>query len=323
MNRLTRLTSILTHLQTKRKITAQELASKYKVSLRTIYRDMRTLEEAGVPLMGEAGMGYALVEGYRLPPVMFTQEEALSLLLAEKLFGKVSDHESSRQFESAMEKIKAVLKTPEKEALEELSSFVTVNRHNSLSGKDKGEYIPCILKSLHEHKLLEMVYTSFEKEETTHRQVEPVGIYFAHEHWYLIAFCKLRKDYRNFRISRIKQLRVLDEPFTTGHPSLEQYLESVKEKEKLLKIVIAIPKKFQKYISEEKYNHGFVMEEEKGDEIWLTFMSSSLEGFVRWVVMMGDIVEVISPESLKSRLNQLLKEMLAKQGNFNATPTYN
>ena len=80
MTRLTRLTSILLHLQSKRVVTAQELAVRFDITLRTIYRDIRALEEAGVPIIGEVGKGYSLVEGYRLPPVMFTEQEINALL---------------------------------------------------------------------------------------------------------------------------------------------------------------------------------------------------------------------------------------------------
>ena len=88
MTRLTRLTTILLHLQSKRVVTAQELADRFDVTQRTIYRDVRALEEAGVPIVGEAGRGYSLVEGYRVPPVMFTEQEINALLTAQQYFQK-------------------------------------------------------------------------------------------------------------------------------------------------------------------------------------------------------------------------------------------
>ena len=115
MNRIDRLTAIVTQLQSKRLTKAGEIAKRFSISLRTVYRDMRALDEAGIPIIGEAGQGYSLVEGYRLPPVMFTQEEAQSFLVAEKIFEKVTDKGSSEHFHSAMLKIKAVLKTTEKD----------------------------------------------------------------------------------------------------------------------------------------------------------------------------------------------------------------
>src|SRR6218665_238143 len=91
LKKLNRIVAILTHLQSARTVTAQELADRFDVSLRTIYRDIRTLEESGVPVVGEAGQGYSIMEGYRLPPVMFTREEAGSFITAEKLMQNLTD----------------------------------------------------------------------------------------------------------------------------------------------------------------------------------------------------------------------------------------
>jgi len=105
MNRIDRLTAILIQLQTKRWITSTEIAARYEISQRTVYRDIRALEEAGVPIGSEAGKGYFLVDGYRLPPVMFTREEAGALLIAEKLVNKLTDRSVKKNFDSAIDKM--------------------------------------------------------------------------------------------------------------------------------------------------------------------------------------------------------------------------
>src|ERR1700733_12245085 len=102
MNRIDRLHAILTHLQSKRKVTAQEMAHRFRISLRTVYRDVKSLEESGVPVIGEAGSGYTIMEGYRLPPVMFTREEASALLLGSKPAEQFSDGSVRRHFEAAL-----------------------------------------------------------------------------------------------------------------------------------------------------------------------------------------------------------------------------
>jgi len=86
--RFDRIVEILIQLQSKRVVKAQELADRFDVSLRTIYRDIKSLEQAGVPLIGEAGMGYSIMDGYRLPPVSFSKEEALCFVATEKLAEK-------------------------------------------------------------------------------------------------------------------------------------------------------------------------------------------------------------------------------------------
>lgn len=313
MNRLDRLTAILTQLQSKRLIRAQEIADRFGTSLRTVYRDIRALGEAGVPVIGEAGFGYSLMEGYRLPPVMFTKDEALSFLVAEKIFEKISDRESSNHFQSAMFKIKSVLRNSEKDVLENMSSQVEVlHVTNSLHSKGKEHTLQSILNSLSESKVILIQYTTFEKEETSSREAEPVGIYYAFEQWYLIAWCRLRKDYRTFRLDRINSIKMLEEKSTTAHPSLKDYLAKVEEKEKLIKVVLEVYQSGVKYIKQQRYNHGFVMEQQKGDLVEMTFMTSSLEGFVRWIVMMGDYINIIYPLELKDRMRELLEDMLQK-----------
>src|SRR4051794_36196238 len=110
MNRIDRLAAIVIQLQSKRLVKAQDIADKFSISLRTVYRDINALEEAGVPIIGEAGIGYRLMEGYKLPPVMFDRNETSALLTAAKLMQSMSDEDSSRHYIAALDKIKAVLR---------------------------------------------------------------------------------------------------------------------------------------------------------------------------------------------------------------------
>ena len=111
MNRLERISAILVKLQSRPVVTASEIAEQFGVSLRTVYRDIRALEESGIPVGGEAGVGYSLVDGFKLPPLMFNTEEALSFLVAEKLVSHQTDGDTYGLFRSGMDKIRAVLKT--------------------------------------------------------------------------------------------------------------------------------------------------------------------------------------------------------------------
>ena len=108
--RLSRLTAIITQLQSKRIVTAKYLAEKHNVSVRTIYRDIRTLEKSGIPIVTEEGKGFSIMEGYHLPPVLFTEEEANALITMEQLAIKNKDQSLSKNVSSAIEKIKAILR---------------------------------------------------------------------------------------------------------------------------------------------------------------------------------------------------------------------
>jgi predicted DNA-binding transcriptional regulator YafY len=316
MNRLDRLTAILTHLQSKKTVKAQEIADRFEISLRTVYRDIRALEEAGVPVIGEAGIGYSLVEGYRLPPVMFTKEEALSFLVAEKLLEHLTDKESSSHFHEAMYKIKAVLRSSEKDILDNMAPLIAVKpkRENQIRN-GKARHFQNILTALAEKSVLSIEYQTLEKDVVTERSLEPIGIYFAYDKWYLIAWCRLRSAYRTFRVDRIRKAKIADEKFDSMHPTLLTYLKHVEQSEKLTQIVIEADKSILKYIQEEKFNQGFVMEKDLGNSVEMTFMTCSPEGLLRWLLMLADHVKIVEPEEAKERVVILLQEMLAAQTN--------
>src|SRR3978361_602462 len=131
MNRIDRISAILIQLQSRRVVKAGDIAERFNISLRTVYRDIKTLEEAGIPLIGEAGVGYSIMEGYRLPPVMFTREEATAFLTAEKFVEKLTDTSTAEHHKSAMYKIRSILKSAEKNLLEEIDHSIEVIKSQS------------------------------------------------------------------------------------------------------------------------------------------------------------------------------------------------
>lgn len=306
MNRFDRVTAILIQLQSKRVVKAQDLAERYEVSLRTIYRDIKSLEQAGVPLYGEAGMGYSMADGYRLPPVMFTREEAMAFLTAEKLTEQLTDRETAKNYGTAMSKIRSVLRMQEKDYLEEVEEKIIVRRKfNPLSGKSEIKLLPTILEAIAEKEVLAIRYFSFYQQEKTSRCIEPMGIVFENNNWHLIAFCRLRKAYRNFRIDRIDSLRRTGEHFEDEHPSFSGYLELMRQEQSLHKVVIHMDRDISRYVEQEKYYYGFVKETEADGVLEMTFMSRSLEGFARWLMMFGPQAKVIHPEILKEKVRAL------------------
>ncbi|WP_158531170.1 helix-turn-helix transcriptional regulator [Algoriphagus chordae] len=316
MNRIDRLTAILTHLQSKRRVRASELAARFEVSLRTIYRDVRSLEESGVPIIGEAGQGYSLVEGYRLPPIMFSREEALALLVAEKMVEKSLDAQNSKSFKEALIKIKAVLKSTEKDFLVEVEDTIKVLKTNSSRSMNmSSKAFQLVLQAISEKKVIASTYVTFDPEHTTHRELEPVGLFHSYEQWYLMAYCRLRKDYRTFRLDRFTVLDITDISYSTAkHPSLQSYLDKIASEQKLYQIILEVPDGSLKYIANSKYNNGFVSEKRVDKLTEMTFMSSSIEGFVRWIISLGDMVLVKEPPLLRARLAELIGEIKEMQG---------
>ncbi|MFT6810885.1 MAG: putative DNA-binding transcriptional regulator YafY [Saprospiraceae bacterium] len=124
--RLARLTAILTQLQSKQLVTARDIAERHQVSIRTIYMDIRTLEKSGSPICTEEGKGYTILEGYNLPPILFTEDGANALVTAEQIISRNRDKSLVGQYVSAVEKIKAVLKFSQKGKTELLSERLQI-----------------------------------------------------------------------------------------------------------------------------------------------------------------------------------------------------
>lgn len=211
MNRLSRITAILTQLQSKRVVKAKEMADRFEVSLRTIYRDIKTLQEAGVPIGGQEGVGYFLVAGYQLPPVSFTEEEANALILAEQLVNQQGDHSLQRDYETALFKIKAILRSPQKEKVNLLAERISP----AVLGVEKAEshWLADLQKAITNSQLVHIKYYAVSTEETTERLVEPLALSFTEQAWYLLAFCRLRQDIREFRLDRIQAAKVTEATF--------------------------------------------------------------------------------------------------------------
>lgn len=220
--RISRLTAILTQLQTKRILTATELADKFSVSVRTIYRDIRTLEHAGVPIVTEDGKGYTLMEHYRLPPVTFTESEANALITAEQLILKNKDTSFIKAYSEAIAKIKTVLKHSVKDKANLLSERVQIIQ-NADNERTSG-HLSALQFALTNYHLTEITYTN-EANKTTNRTVEPFAILSTQENWLLLAWCRLRNEFRFFRLDRIKKSEVLTEKFIPHEITLQEYFE--------------------------------------------------------------------------------------------------
>ena len=313
MNRIDRLAAILIQLQARPLVKAQAIADKFSISLRTVYRDVKALEEAGVPVIGEAGSGYRLMEGYKLPPVMFNQDEASALLTASKLVQSKTDAGISKHYTTALDKIRAILRHAEKDHIEEIDEHIAVMTHPAFVQQPQSElHLQPILKAIGSSSVIEINYTSIEKNETTRRKVEPVGIYYLGSHWYLIAWCQLRNDYRNFRTDKIKQLIITSETNSKTHPPLQSFITQMSAEREVTKVVIDVEPGIVKYLGEQKYYNGFVKEERTGDYVRMTFLSGSLMGFSRWFMLYGDHAKIVEPAELNDMVTRIAENILKK-----------
>lgn len=220
--RLSRLVAILTTLQTRRLITSTSLAEKFGVSTRTIYRDLKTLEQAGVPILTEEGKGYSLMEGFKIPPVMFTENQANALILAEQLVLKNKDSSLIKDYSEAIEKVKAVLRQTEKDKANLLSERTMFGKIKEFEKNSNS--LSALQNALTNFYLIKLDYINAENQKST-RTVEPFALINTTESWLLVAYCRLRKDFRFFRLDRIEKLEILSDQFTPHKMTLQDFFE--------------------------------------------------------------------------------------------------
>lgn len=310
MNRIDRLTAILIHLQTKKVVKAEEISERFGMSLRTVYRDVKALMEAGVPIGSEAGKGYFIVDGYHLPPVMFTQDEASSMLLAGKLVDKMADKSVRGAYESAMHKIKSVLNETEKDHLQNLESHIEVFLRSRYEHKEREDFpdhfMTDIQRAVAKKEVLRIDYSNNE-EELSSREVEPIGIFYYSMSWHLIGWCKLRNGYRDFRADRIKTLVLTGQSFEGRNLlSLKEYFQSMFSSNQGLTRAVVV---FEKSVLRGRPLYGSIAQNDLGDKIRAEFMVDSMNYLSKWLLMYGTAIEVEEPESLKIAMSEIVEEL--------------
>ncbi len=225
IKRITRLTAILTQLQSKRLLTANKLAETYGVSTKTIYRDIKVLEKSGVPVFTQEGKGFSIVDGYRLSPIMFTEEEANALLTAELIIQSGKDSSLIQKFSEAILKVKAVLPKKVLNKAERLTEKMGIS-NTYIDNSPKSKYLLEIQKAMVDYFVISIDYTN-KKGKSSQRLLEPFALFSnQNNEWVMVAFCRLRKDFRSFSLQNIYKLIVTDENFKPHQFTFSQYLET-------------------------------------------------------------------------------------------------
>jgi predicted DNA-binding transcriptional regulator YafY len=220
--RLSRLVAILTQLQTKRLLTSTKLAEKFDVSVRTIYRDIKALEQAGVPILTEEGKGYSILEGYRIPPVMFSENQANALILAEQLVLKNKDASFVKDYSEAIDKIKAVLGLKIKDKANLLADRTRFSQN--INSEKSSNNLSELQFALTNFCVTKIDYSN-KTNESTSRLIEPFALLSTQENWLLVAWCRLRKEFRYFRLDRITKMELLSEKFAPHKLTLQEYFD--------------------------------------------------------------------------------------------------
>ena len=223
MRRADRLFHIVQLIRGRRLTTAAFLAQRLEVSERTVYRDVADLQHQGVPIEGEAGVGYRLGAGFELPPLMFSQDEAKSLVAAVRLAQAWLDPALAAEAETALGKIMSVLPVSVRAAAESLALYAPVGSLGA-EAKQTLQTLQTAREAVNARRKILLSYQDGSGS-TSQRVVRPLGRFFWGQVWTLGAWCEMRQDFRSFRIDRMASLTVLDEPIKNEpDKSLAQFL---------------------------------------------------------------------------------------------------
>jgi predicted DNA-binding transcriptional regulator YafY len=309
MNRTDRLLAIVLELQAKKILRAEDLAATFEVTKRTIYRDVQALSEAGVPVVSLPRQGYSLIDGYFLPPLAFTTDEAMMLILGSNFAAMSFDAQYRAAAQSASRKIEAVLRDDFREEVDYLRSNIRFIVSNP---SDKPEILQPLRRAILQSRTVQFGYhTRFPTDQENSgqmRKADPYALLQVDGVWQLMAYCHLRKDIRQFRLDRMDDFKVLDHKFT--RPAKFKLSAMRRDVGKITVRALFDPS-VTRWVRESPSFYQ-VAEEDHEDGLLVTFKVHQEEQIFQWMLGWGAHVQVLEPDSLRERLAQESAKMLEK-----------
>ena len=312
MNRTDRLVAMVMYLQGRRLVRACELAEHFSVTERTIYRDMAALGESGVPISGEAGVGYSLLKGYHLPPVMFTSEEAAALFVGGEMVKKFTDASLHAPVTAALDKLRAVLPREHQDQMERLvRQTVIVGRATGLAKGQQPMLLP-VQQAVVQRRVLRLAYHGRQRDAETARDVEPLGVVFQDGAWYLVAWCRLRSDLRQFRVDRIRRLELRAETFPPRPDfSLRRHLEEPGRRGSTYPARIWISQEVLERARLESFA-TLIEETTRDGGTEFSLYTYSLRWLAHWVLSYGRMAEAVAPAELRRLVRTEAEQVLKR-----------
>ena len=294
---------ILMRLREETPVRASDLAQDCECSVRTVYRDIDALCQAGVPVASMPGEGYRLVPGYHLPPIAFAAEEAVQLLLGIYLalgLGTMAQRDAAR---SAAAKVDAVLLPETREAVARLRERI---RASPQIAGELSPHLPLLQEAVVGDRVVRLRYHSYEPDRVTKRDVEAHLLVFYSGDWHLIGYCRLREDVRDFRAGRIESARLLDETFVRrkiddGYDPGDMEIE----------VRIWIDERAARWARED-LAFGFVSEEPADGGFVFTFRVRDVPRLLPWIFSRGAAARVLSPPELVQRLREEARALVGR-----------
>jgi predicted DNA-binding transcriptional regulator YafY len=310
MNRTDRLLAIVLELQASGRRRAEDLAATFEVGKRTIYRDIQALCEAGVPIISTPGQGYTLLEGYFLPPLRFTTDEALILLLGGDLMAQSFDAEYRGAAQSAGRKIAGALPEALREELRSLQGSIRFVAEGGAGRDREARQLRQLRRAIVGCHGVRFRYRARHSQDgpsaTSVREADPYGLVHVFGAWHMVAYCHMRNEIRNFRVDRMDQLAVLSRTFTRP-PGFE--LGRREDQPRRLVVRALFDPEISDWVRESR-SFFAVAEEQRPDGLLVTFRVRHEDELLQWLLGWGAHVRVLEPESLRRRMAEEAAQIL-------------
>lgn len=314
MNKTDRMLAIVLELQRSGVLRAEDLASMFETSVRTIYRDIQALSETGVPVVGEPGVGYSLVDGYFLPPINFTVEEAVTMLIGMDFIEQKFDADYGAKAQTSRKKIEAILPQSVRQEVDRIRSTMKLltARDRDIDGENPA-FIETLRRALLEERKVKFSYMKNLPEADGNRQsvrvVAPYGLVLVQGAWSIVGHCELRNEIRHFRVSRMSELVLLEEKYARPPDfNLQQYRPP---DDRHIEVRILADSRIKDKIKESK-TYFLESIEEQPDGILVVLRVRQPEELLQWVLGWGAQVVVLEPDSLRQRVREETENMLKR-----------
>lgn len=309
MNRTDRLLAIILELQGKGRQRAEDLARTFETSKRTIYRDIQALGESGVPLISTPGYGYSLMAGYFLPPLSFTTEEALMLLLGSDFTAQSFDAHYRAASQSASRKIEGVLPANLREDVHDLQHSLRFLSYNADTSPTR-EKLQQLRRAIIERRTVSFHYSARHSGSgaQTSREADPYGLVNVLGFWNVVAYCHLRHDIRNFRLDRIDDLTLLQKTFQRPADfQLQTHKPDMSSRTLVVRALFDF--EVSRWVHESRFYY-VTAEEETADGLLVTLVIRQESEVLQWLLSWGRHVYVLEPATLRQQLVEEAQAML-------------
>ncbi len=312
MNRTDRLLAIILELQRKKVVRAGDLAATFEVTKRSIYRDIQAISEAGVPLVAVPGRGYSIMEGYFLPPLSFSQDEAMMLILGAEFVGTRFDSQYRKAATEARGKIEAVLRPSLRAEVDSLRENIQFVSFESGQSATLIEHLRLVRTAIIEKRSITFKYqkrwSTKEKEPKT-RTVDPYALLHLGSNWMLAGYCHLRHDIRSFRLNRMTGLIMTNRSFERKRNfKLAQLAE---DRDLNFNARVHLASGAARWL-DESLPYKVVGREKRRDGVVLRIATSKEEQLVAWIRSWGPEATVLEPSSLRQRLKDEAQSALQR-----------